>query len=310
MKAMKTALKLNRAGVGMLALPWVLALVGCPGPLSPTYDVLVLRDVVYGVGNVSDGTEPRVWNRKNLLMDAYSPEGLDAPDKPALLLVHGGSFQEGSKEKEEIVSFANYFAQRGFVAFAMNYRLDGDSPPAPDTWDAASLTSAAHAAMVDIKACIRHLRANAATYGIAPDKIALLGESAGAIAGVVAALTSDGYYETDGESFPIPLENNPGVSGRVQAYMHFWGNADLVLLHLDRGNPPIMIVHGTDDDNFFTPFSGAERLHGLLELFNMPHAFYAAKGFEHGAWGYRLRGDNLKDLTMEFLAEHLLGMDV
>jgi dienelactone hydrolase len=300
----------RRAIAGLLEIIALSALAGCPGPLSPDYDVAVTRDVVYGVGNVSDGAEPRVWTQKDLLMDVYAPDGLEVSGKPALLLVHGGSFQEGSKEKEEIVSFANFFAQRGFVAFAMNYRLDGDYPPAPDTWDAASLTAAAHAAMVDVKACIRHIRANATAYGIDPDKIALLGESAGAIAGVVAAITSDDYYETDNDSFPVPPQNSPGVSGRVQAYMHFWGNADIVLLHLDRGDPPIMIVHGTDDDNFFTPFSAAERLHGLLELFNMPHAFYAANGFEHGAWGYRLRGDNLKDLTLDFLAEHLLGLEV
>jgi len=282
--------------------------MACPPGTAPQYSVQVTRDVFYALGYVSDGVEPMQWEQKELLLDVYEPENDERSERPALVLVHGGSFSEGSKEKEEIVEYAEFFAERGFVCFAMNYRLNGDHPPAPGYWDTLSLTAAAHAAMVDVKAAICFVRAEAEVYGVDPDLVALLGESAGAIAGVTAAVTNPDEYTTDGPEFPVPEENHPGESPRVRAYVHLWGSADHVLLKVGPGDPPTMIVHGTEDDNLITPFSAAERFHGLLEFWDIPHEFYAAEGFGHGAWDYRLRGRGVKLLTLDFINEHLLGV--
>ncbi|NIA13273.1 MAG: carboxylesterase family protein [Nitrospiraceae bacterium] len=289
--------------VCMAALAGVSCLTGCPD-IPAAFDLKITTDVVYAVGNVSDGTEPVVWETKDLLLDVYEPVEKSAA-RPALLLVHGGSFTEGGKEKEEIVEFARYFAQRGYVSFAMSYRLDGDHPPAPGGLGDLPLIPAIHAAIVDVKAAARFIRANADAYGVDPDRIALLGESAGAIAAVPTAITNADAYSTDDAELPLPESNNPGVSPRVQAYIHLWGNADHVLLELDRSDPPIMIVHGNEDDRFGTWFATSERLHGLLEFYGMPHEFYEAKGFGHGAWDYRLRGKDLKRLVLDFLTEYM-----
>jgi len=280
---------------------------GCPDPLGQ-YTVAVTKDVVYALGNVSDGGDPPVYQDKELLADVYEPVESTAVQKPAVLLVHGGSFTEGSKEKEQIVEYANYFASYGYVAFAISYRLRDDYPPAPDYWDTVSLTAAVHAAIVDTKAAVRFIRANANAYGLDPQKIGLLGESAGAIAGVTAAVTDPGEYEADGPEFPVPELNYPDVSPRVQAYIHLWGGADHVLLDMDSQDPPIMIVHGDEDDEIFTPFSGAERLNFFCELLSIPHVFYRAEGYDHGAWDYRYRGDGITRLALDFLNEHLLGI--
>ncbi len=279
---------------------------GCPPPAE--YGVLLTENVVYGIGNVSSSVSSEDWQEMDLLLDVYEPDGKADALKPALLLVHGGSFVEGSKQADEMVEYARFFARRGYVCFSMDYRLQSDYPPASSFWDFASLTSAVHAAMVDVKAAVRFIRANADFYGVDPDKIALLGESAGAIAGVATAVTPSDDFSSDGDDFPIPAENNPGVSARVQAYVHFWGNPVHVLLEVTPSDPPTMIVHGDDDDEIFTPFAMAEVFHGALELWNIPHEFYEADGFGHGAWDYRLRGKNLKTLTLEFLNEQLLGI--
>lgn len=275
-------------------------LLGCP---TTPAGVEVQRDVVYALGWVGGEEGEAEWVQQPLLCDIYLPEepGL----RPALILAHGGSFTEGSKEKEEIVAFANYFADRGYVCFAINYRLTEDAPPAPSWWDKVNLFSAAHAAMVDVNAAVRFVRAHASEYGIDPGRIALLGESAGAIAGASAAFAGDDDYQSDGGDFPVPLENNPSTSSRVDAYCHFWGSADHVLLQVGPGDPPVMIVHGTDDDKPFVSFGASKRLHGLLELYDMPHEFYEAEDFGHGAWDYRNNFRNLRQLTFEFLEEYL-----
>jgi len=297
----------NRRTLCVAIVATLMVVAGCPSNILPTYTVLVTKDVVYGVGYVTDGAEPVVWTFKDLLLDVYEPEGAPATGNPALILVHGGSFAEESKEQEEMVEYARYFAQRGFVCFSIDYRLVNDWPPAPGYWDVVPLTSAAHAAMVDVKAAVRYVRANAAAYGVDPDKIALLGESAGAIAGVTVAVTNPHEYETDGPGFPVPEPNNFGVSPRVQAYVHLWGSADHVLLSMSADDPPTMIVHGDDDDNPATSFGSSERFHFALELLNIPHEFYEADGFGHGAWDYRLRGQGIKSLALDFLEEHLVG---
>jgi acetyl esterase/lipase len=80
----------------------------------------------------------------------------------------------------------------------------------------------------DIKAAIRFLRANAARYGIDPDRIAIMGESSGGWVTAMAALTGD-----------VPaLEGRLGISGvssAVQAGVAFEPPTDF--LAMDRWAP-------------------------------------------------------------------------
>lgn len=285
----------------------LLALVvgsGCPVELTSTGTFTVSRDVPYAQGYVADTTKVDGYVLRDLHLDAYIPD--DALGvTPAVILMHGGGFSEGSKNDERIVEYGEFLAARGYAAFAMNYRLVPDDPPAPASWESTPFSSAVHAAIVDAKAAIRYVRANAGAYGVDPNRIAFLGESAGAIAGVTAAVTDSNAYSNDGADFPVPAFNNPGELSTLQTYIHFWGSADHVLLNIRGSAPPIMIVHGTDDDTPLATFAAAERLHAALELWGVPHEFYEAEGFGHGAWNYSLRGLGLKSLTLEFLNEHL-----
>jgi len=295
------------AAIAAATLFLLTALTACPANRRGEFAVDTAKNVVYGVGNVGSSEGDTSYEEKDLLLDVYRPVGASGM-RPAVILVHGGRFMEGSKEKEEIVEYADHLASWGYVCFAINYRLRDDFPPAPDVFDNPALIAAAHAAMVDVKAAVRFVRANASTYGADPDRIGLLGESAGAVAGVTTAVTAPEAFSTDGAEFPLPPENNPGVSTRVQAYVHFWGNADHVLTEIGSDDPPVMIVHGTEDTHPGTRFEAAERFHNVVELVGISHEFFQAEDFGHGAWDYRLRGKNLKTLTREFLDEYLASL--
>lgn len=281
----------------------LLTVSGCPEVVEPLFDVAVTKDQTYGVGYVATDS-PGTWTTKPLLLDVYEPvdaEGL----RPAVVLVHGGSFSEGSKEKTQIVEYANFFAGQGYVAFAINYRLTGDNPPAPDGWAVVNLVAAAHAAMVDVKAALRFVHANAGAYNIDPERIALLGESAGAIAGVSAAMADPDDYALDRDDLPIPETNHPDARSDVAAYVHLWGSADHVLLEVDASDPPVMIVHGTKDDEFFASFSASERFDAVLGFVGVPHVFYEAENFGHGAWDFVFERKRIPQLALNFLGQYL-----
>lgn len=283
----------------------LLLVAGCPDGGPSTGDFDVTYDVPYAVGNYSPTAAQTSWEERSLYLDVYEPVDDTKAPRRALILVHGGSFLEDGKDNERMAEWASYFARRGFVVFSIDYRLIGDYPPAPLYWETSFLPDTAHAVTVDAKAAVRFVRANAASYGVDANRIAFLGESAGAIAGAGVAFTDSGDLASDGPSFPIPALNHPGESARVNAYIHFWGNADHVLSNIDANDPPTMIVHGNEDDVFLTPFAAAERLNFVLDLTGVPNEFYEADGFGHSAWNYRLRGKSLERLTYEFLQEHM-----
>lgn len=98
----------------------------------------------------------------------------------ALILAHGGSFTSGSKGPgSNVVALAN---SRGIAVVSPNYRL------APGT----VFPGQVH----DLKAVVRYLRANSATYDLSTTRIVAGGVSAGGVLAVIQANTNGlAYYE-------------------------------------------------------------------------------------------------------------------
>jgi acetyl esterase/lipase len=71
----------------------------------------------------------------------------------------------------------------------------------------------------DVKAAVRWLRANAATYNIDPDKIGVTGDSAGGHLAQFLGVTG-GVAEFEGDG------GNPGVSSRVACVVNWYGPSD------------------------------------------------------------------------------------
>ena len=109
-------------------------------------------------------------------------------ERPAIVLVHGGSFSSGSKTSPELVDEANTFASKGYVNASISYRLEpgGCSAGAPTN----NCLIAIQEARADAQTAVRFLRTNAAVYGIDPSRIAIGGTSAGAITALNVGFSS------------------------------------------------------------------------------------------------------------------------
>lgn len=126
-------------------------------------------NIPYAVATTWDGNEDTLYY--DVFYPAASVE--DLARRPAILVIHGGGFSGGDKSSwyEE----CRAFAQRGFVAFTMSYRLG---------WDMASDTNrlnAIYRAQQDANAALRHIVHHADDYAIDPDWLFVGGSSAGAI---------------------------------------------------------------------------------------------------------------------------------
>jgi acetyl esterase/lipase len=136
-----------------------------------------------------------------------------------VVIIHGGGWTVGDKRGELPMAAIPSFLALGFAVASVNYRL------APDAVFPAQL--------LDVKAAIRYLRDGAEGFGLDPDRIAVIGESAGAH---LAALlgTTQGLAE-----FDHPALGNPGVPSDVQAVVDLYGPANLATSDAQRGlNPP------------------------------------------------------------------------
>jgi acetyl esterase/lipase len=168
---------------------------------------------------------------QTLKLDLYEPQGDTITRRPAIVWVHGGGFRIGSKTSGEIVDQATTFAKKGFVGVSIDYRLSAGCSPFTNEC-IRGIEMAYH----DAQAAVRWLRANAATYGIDVDRIAIAGSSAGGITAYNVAYGSE----------EVGHSGNPGHSSKVHAAVSLSGAA--LTTAPGRGDPPTMDFHG-DADN-------------------------------------------------------------
>jgi acetyl esterase/lipase len=160
-----------------------------PGPAPLRYrdavfsNVSVTSNILYGSA-INYSGQP-----VDLYLDVYEPTGDVVTERPAIVWVHGGSFAFGSKTSAELVDEANVFAKKGYFNVSINYRLEppGCSAGAPTVQCVVAIVEAQQ----DAQTAVKFLRANAATYGIDVDRIAIGGSSAGAITALNVGFNSN-----------------------------------------------------------------------------------------------------------------------
>lgn len=189
--------------------------------------VTVTSNVAYGSAVTQTGTT------QTLRLDVYQPTGDTITARPAIVWIHGGSFSSGTKLSPEIVDEANTFAKKGYVNVSIDYRLVAGGCSAGGITPAC-VTAIQHA-KYDAFAAVRFLRANAATYGIDANRIAVAGTSAGAITAMNVA-----YDSTD-----VGTSGNPGWPSNVQAAVSLSGAK--VFGTFNAGDAPTLLFHGTSD---------------------------------------------------------------
>lgn len=266
-------------------------------------DVRVEKDVVYGVARVKPLELIDRTKDKELLLDVYAPEPA-VGRRPACVIVHGGGFRMGSKEKEQFTELAQYFAPRGIVCVSINYRLMGDNP---DTAGDGDREQAAHAAFVDTKAAIRWLHANAEKYQVDTKRIAVLGGSAGAYSALTAAITDPDDYTTDKPGESIRPENHPEASSEVQLCVNLWGSADHILDEFDATDPPILTIHGTADER--VPYQSALNIDAKCTEVGIAHKLVPLTAERHGPWRAEIHEVPIPEYVYGWLAEQFAAMD-
>jgi acetyl esterase/lipase len=147
-----------------------------------------LRDLAY----VTNGHE-----RQKL--DLYLPA---TPKGPLLVVIHGGGWMQGSKEKAEGLPML----RQGYAVANLNYRL--------------SQHAIFPAQIEDCKGAIRWLRAHAAEYGYDPKHVGAWGGSAGGH--LTALLAATGHVKD------FDVGENLDQSSAIQCGVDVFGPADLV----------------------------------------------------------------------------------
>lgn len=208
---------------------------------------------------------------------------------PIIVVVHGGKWEFG--DSNQLLAVNHYLARRGYAVVAINYRK-GRENPFP-------------AARNDVIAALNYLKAHAKQLSLDPDRIVLLGRSAGgqlalvvaygvrdpAIRGVVSLYApTDMIYswENPGNPWVISahklLRNYLGGAPNEKPEAYHQASA-MQLTHASA--PPTLLLHGGRDELIWLHQS--QRLSQRLTELNVKHLLvslgWADHGFEANLWG-------------------------
>jgi len=226
-----------------------------------------------------------------LTMDYYAPAG-PAPH-PIAIIVHGGGFVGGTSKNGSEAYCGDFLAPAGYAVFSINYRL---APKYP------------YPAMVqDVQRAIRYIRAHAAQWSADPNRLALVGGSAGGYLSNMAGLLNAAGDKASKD----PVERE---SAQVQAVVTLFGPSDFrgkpmnenvhalldapiqekgqesvlaeasPITHVSKTAPPFLLIHGDRDEA--VPFTESTKLQTALralgvrcDLIRIPNGPHASGGW-------------------------------
>jgi acetyl esterase len=255
---------------------------------------------------VTTGIEYTKPGGVSVLLDAHIPEGKGP--FPAVILVHGGGWTQGSRTASFIQPLFAPLDQTGFVWFSIDYRL------APKY--------AYPAAADDVEAAVRFVKQHAQQYKVNPSKIALMGESAGGhLVNLVGARNNVGLAAVVCFYGPIDmvlwaknkLEGKP-LSSDIRA---FFGIQDLddagwakihetsPRIYLSKKTPPFLVIHGTKDEA--VDYSQATLTVDLFKRIGVPCQLITVQDGVHGVinWEKEERFQAYKPQMIAWLQKEL-----
>lgn len=221
-----------------------------------------------------------------------------------MLLIHGGGWRTG--DRSLMVPLAQQLAAQGYVAEAAEYRLSLEAPYP--------------AAVHDLKAALRWMRAQASDYQLDPARIAVLGCSAG---GQLAALigTTHGMKKLDGagdfQHYTSEVQAIIDIDG-VLAFHHpeseegamaaqwlggayeeagdNWREAS-ALTHVDQNTPPVLFIGST-----FPRFhAGKNDMINILKQHGTYYETYIIPEAPHSFWLFHPWFEPTLQYTADFL---------
>ena len=233
---------------------------------QPSAPVVTKTDVIYG----------RVEGSALLANIAY-PDGPSL--KPAILSVHGGRWRAGNRADASSIKVAQW-AEFGYFAMSIDYRLVGGSPaPAPQ---------------LDLLCAIRWLHAHAEEYRIDPERVYLIGQSAGGqMVSLVATAGEAGFPRVGGwEKARTDVRAVISVAATYELNSLSWGNLwtpvdgkveesrrhASPITHVSPSMKPLLVIHSDDDKS--VPVQQATDMVEKLKAAGVQHRYvhYTDKG--------------------------------
>jgi acetyl esterase/lipase len=264
---------LGAAGLGMTGAA---ALAAQTSKEPNAAGIKVEKDVVIGKGGDVD-----------LHCDIYRPPA-GTEKRMALVHFHGGGFARGSKDT--LGGQIMPITARGYVSIAAQYRLSGVA-----RWPAQ---------IDDAKTHIRWVRANAGMLGIDPNRIAIVGHSAGGHIALYTAGQPDAalaacvafYPQTDvRNNAPVLLPPGSGDAEIAEASP---------LSHIKTGYPATVIFHGLSDVTI--PPENSEHLLQVLRDAKVPAELHTFQGVPHEFDEHPEFAESCAALTDFFLEREIL----
>ncbi|MGC4017241.1 MAG: alpha/beta hydrolase [Luteolibacter sp.] len=246
-----------------------------------------LRDIDYG-GN-GDPSQT---------LDLILPPPRGGAPRPVVVYIHGGSWDSG--EKEDGLTPLSLLATGDFVLATINYRLTGEA-----CWPAQ---------LEDAEGALRYLREHATSYGIDPERIAVIGVSAGGhLAGMLGTSPSRGLRCVISFFAPanfLTLVGNPESlePQEAEAAARIFGPVEDLVTTARQASPvnrvgpdavPFLLIHGTADQ--VVPFSQSEEMHAALQQAGAESTLIPEAGAGHGFFS-----PALLEPILAFLSHHLL----
>jgi acetyl esterase len=231
-----------------------------------------LKDIEYGVAG-----------KYSLRLDANIPDG--AGPFAAVILVHGGAWVAGDRTRN-VQPLFQPLSDAGFAWFTISNPIGA----------ALQLGTAEG----DVRRAVAFVKQHASEYRVNPNKIVLIGESAGgqlasmaalrpdpegAVQGVVAFYTPSDLASLARTSAMIPDNIREAVQGTVFDNLLMAGLTEFSPInHVSATSPPFLLIHGTDDN--VVPFAQSERFCDKLRSAGVGCELYPVQGGGHGmrAW--------------------------
>jgi len=240
---------------------------------APLFSAPVKRNIEYGrVGAIP------------LLLDACQPDG-DGPF-PAIIIVHGGGWIGGHREYS-VQPLFDPLTKSGFAWFSISYRL-------------ATNVMQLGVAVQDVQTAVDHVRANARAYNIDPDRIAILGESAGAHLASLAVERSPKDVAAIVALYPPSdlvslVRNARAIPDSIRQAVKAFGMEEVIVSylremspieHIKPGLPPFLLVHGTQDS--VVPYDQSKQMLMRLRDSGVEAELITVDGGGHGLRGWEM----------------------
>lgn len=260
--------------------------------------VVMQEDIEYGKG---DGTP--------LYLDLYSPVG-NTETLPGVVLFFGGGWRDG--RKDQLRAYAQHFAQNGYVVATPQYRLRDAG-----LWPKS---------VQDAKCAMRWMRAHAEENNVDPERIGVMGNSAGAYLALMVGYTpGDPFFEGDG--------GWPEESSAAQVVVDIYGPTDFTeegrrdhslltrymngryeadpsryekaspIRYVTEDTPPTCVIHGTVD--MLVPVHQSDWLVEKLQEKVVPHLYDRLDGWPHAMDVVMDVNEHTRALILAFLDKHL-----